>query len=776
MHEVYAFDWYTTESDIICVAKDLSGETVTLTIWGYEPYCYTKGGGEALLSSNDNSVPRRYTRHQFRSFKELNEFRLRGDALMCGEEQICMFLANNSLEYTGWILVDGTRVHYKDIKRSARETVPQFRVLSFDIEVYTDRIGMPKSYRHDDEIFMIGVTYNYKTVQNIIYKSTVRCDEENYIYCENERDILVAFANLVAEENPDIIVGFNIFNFDFKYIYERMQLHLLNIPNMSRLDEIAVEFREFSWQNASYGNNNFIKPKIPGRAVIDVFQYFKRMNIDRHSLQYISQTFLQEEKYDLNYSDMMKLYKNGVIKEIGKYCAQDAYLVLRLIDKFDILVDLMERARILRCKPEDILTRGEQFKVNHQVMFECIRRNMILEPTHFPPWSEPYEGATVYDPKPGVYADCVILDYQSLYPSVLIVNNICPSTYVKTSKTPEDQYHCVQISENKFHLFRKSPKGILPELLERLLDARASIKQQMKTSDDELRRILDKRQNALKIAANSVYGITGARYSKYLKHRCCAESISGAGRYYFNKLIDYMVTKNQEVIYGDTDSCIISNQSAEAAQQLSAEFSLLLPNPMVLKYEDYYDNIIMLSKKKYIMKQGQKISYKGVANARRGYCEHAKKLYEDVVKLMLLDKKIKPEAVAAFLTRRFDELMAGEIPIEQLVISKSVKDLSEYKSNVPQKVMAERLINDGEVIEAGARLEYVFVKNSHKTQGLKMYRPEELRMNANLEIDYMYYLEKQIANSIDQLLELIGLGEFIATYIQMIRIGKIRIR
>lgn len=698
-----------------------------------------------------------------------------------------MFLANTSLEYTGWILVDAesidSKIHYKSIKQSPRETVPQFRMMSFDIEVYTDHIGMPKSYRHDDEIFMIGVTYNYQATQHIIYKSNKAPDGgENYVCCETEKDVLVAFANLVREEDPDIIVGFNIFNFDFKYIYERMQLHLLNIPDMSRLNNISARFQEFSWQNASYGNNQFIKPSIPGRAVIDVFQYFKRMNIDRHSLQYISQTFLGEQKNDLSYSDMMKLYKNGVIGEIGKYCAQDAYLVLRLIDKFDILVDLMERAKILRCKPEDILTRGEQFKVNHQVMFECVRRNMILEPTNFPSWSDPYEGATVYDPKPGVYADCVILDYQSLYPSVLIVNNICPSSYVKTNNIAEDQYNCIQADQDKFHLFRKSPKGILPELLERLLDARASIKQQMKiTENEELKRILDKRQNALKIAANSVYGITGAKYSKYLKHRHCAESISGSGRYYFNKLVDYMTSKGHEVIYGDTDSCIISNQMVETAKQLSAEFSMLLPKPMVLKYEDYYNNIIMLSKKKYIM--GQKlsdgtlsISYKGVANARRGYCEYAKKLYEDVVKLMLRGEKIKPEAVAAFLTRRFDELMAGEITIEQLVISKSVKDLSEYKSNVPQKVMAERLINDGETIEAGARLEYVFVKNYQKTQGLKMYRPEELEANSSLEIDYIYYLEKQIANSIDQLLNLIGLGDFIATYIQMIRIGKIRIQ
>jgi len=234
-----------------------------------------------------------------------------------------------------------------------------------------------------------------------------------------------------------------------------------------------------------------------------------------------------------------------------------------------------------------------------------------------------------------------------------------------------------------------------------------------------------------------------------------------------------MTSKGYKVIYGDTDSCIISDQSVETAQALSNEFSLLLPSPMVLKYEDYYDNIIMLSKKKYIMRKGDRISYKGVANARRGYCNYAKNLYEDVVKFILND--VKASVIASYLRNRFDELIAGEIALDQLVISKSVKELSEYKSNVPQKVMAERLINDGEVIEAGARLEYVFVKNYQKSQGLKMYRPDELKADPRLEIDYLYYIEKQIANSIDQLLELIGLADFIATYIQMIRLGKIRI-
>lgn len=759
MREIYAFDWYTTDSDIICVAKDLSGATLLITIHGYEPYCYTKGGNQMLYSSNDNSLTSSYTRRNFRSFKELEQSK-KYNFLMCDEEQICMFLANNQLEYTGWISIPDTLyIHYTQIKKSARETVPHFKVLSFDIEVYTDHLGMPKSYRHDDVIFMIGVTYNYKDDRDVI--------------CEDEKTCITDFAKRVIQEDPDIIVGYNIFNFDFKYIYERMQLHLLNIPNMSRIPCLPVIFEEFSWQNASYGSNKFIKPRIPGRTVIDVFQYFKRMNIDRHSLQYVSQTFLGETKNDLDYKDMMKMWKEGNTEKIKEYCAQDAYLVLRLIERFDILVDLMERARILRCKPEDILTRGEQFKVNHNLIFECVRRGFVLESTNFPSWTESYEGATVFDPEPGVYSDCVILDYQSLYPSVLIVNNICPSSYVKTSDTYEDQYHNVKVGD-KFHMFRKSPKGILPELLERLLEARSFIKEKMKDmKDGEIRRVLDKRQNALKIAANSVYGITGAKYSKYLKHRYCAESISGSGRFYFNKLVDYMTSKGYKVIYGDTDSCIISDQSVEIAQALSKEFSLLLPSPMVLKYEDYYDNIIMVSKKKYIMRKGDHISYKGVANARRGYCEYAKNLYEDVVKFIL--NNVKASAIASYLRNRFDELLAGEIALDQLVISKSVKEISDYKSNVPQKVMAERLINDGEVIEAGARLEYVFVKNYQKTQGLKMYRPEELKMNPNLEIDYLYYIEKQIANSIDQLLELIDLKDFITTYIQMIRIGKIRI-
>ncbi|KAH8554476.1 hypothetical protein BGW37DRAFT_200041 [Umbelopsis sp. PMI_123] len=82
------------------------------------------------------------------------------DFLMCDEEQICMFLANNKLEYTGWIKIpDAQHIHYTQIQKSSRETVPHFKVLSFDIEVYTDHLGMPKSYRHDDVIFMIGVYF-----------------------------------------------------------------------------------------------------------------------------------------------------------------------------------------------------------------------------------------------------------------------------------------------------------------------------------------------------------------------------------------------------------------------------------------------------------------------------------------------------------------------------------------------------------------------------------------------------------------------------------------
>ncbi|KAG1002428.1 hypothetical protein G6F27_011972 [Rhizopus arrhizus] len=350
-------------------------------------------------------------------------------------------------------------------------------------------------------------------------------------------------------------------------------------------------------------------------------------------------------------------------------------------------------------------------------LFECVRRNVILVPCKVGS-QDSYGGALVHDPVPDKNCSCV------------------------------DVGHTV-------HYFRQHPVGILPGLLETLLTERAEIRKKMGNNI-----VMNKRQNALKIAANSIYGITGTNYSKYLRHKYCAESITGGGRHYFNKLVDFVKDRGLSLVYGDTDSCIISFPTEEGiriSKELCNEYNQSLPYPMHLKYESYSKKMLILSKKKYILlDEHNKLVYKGVTNARRGYCKFVKHLYEAIVE-MIFDE-IPSECILGYVFHRLNNI--HKEPISEFVISKSVKSPHSYSTDVPQKLMAERLIREGENIVAGTRLEYVFVKNNEKKQGLKMYRPEEL-VKHGLSIDYDYYVSKQVCTTIDQLLELLGYPHFI---------------
>lgn len=767
--DIYAFDWRVLDENgkaiILCFAKTIDGTNIIVKINGYHPSCYTysKNGETECVTSNDITESKQFNRQYFQTFQSLRDYTQRHYTCMSREEDVCHFLSTYSLNYVGWISISnitkGNTCSINDISTSDRHIIPSFLTVAFDIEVYSKSRTMPKSYRRDDRIFMISVVSSRGDKIIIENEDEMRCIDQFY-HCIHDLD-------------PDIITGFNIFNFDFQYIYDRLNLRLRSPLDLSRYKSLPTRWESMAWSNASYGSQQFMKPDIPGRMIIDVFQYFKRMSLEKHSLNYISERFLGEGKVDLSIEEMMSGVEKCVTKTIATYCMKDSLLVLRLIDKFSIIVDLFEQARILKCRVDDILTRGEQFKINHNLVFECVRRDIILESTRFPSWEGSYGGALVHEPIPGLYENCVTLDYQSLYPSIIISHNICPSTYLCSSpQIPAILCHSIDVGHCT-HYFRKTPTGILSGLLETLLRERVEVKQAMKTCDnDEIRTILDKRQNALKIAANSVYGITGAKYSKYLRHRYCAESISGGGRYYFQQLVNYvkMNWSDYTLVYGDTDSCILSfplSMSQDTCVRIGHEicdtYNRQLPYPIYLKYESFSNKMLIFSKKKYIMFNGTDMVYKGVTNARRGYCPIVKTMYESMIKMIFDD--VSPNIIMSYINYRIQKILRGDEPIKEFLISKSVKSLHEYSTDVPQKLMAQRLMDqEGENIIPGTRLEYVFVKNDEKKQGMKMYRPEEV-VKKKLEIDYRYYVEKQLCSTIDQVLSLIGYPDFIKTCI-----------
>jgi DNA polymerase elongation subunit (family B) len=209
----------------------------------------------------------------------------------------------------------------------------------------------------------------------------------------------------------------------------------------------------------------------------------------------------------------------------------------------------------------------------------------------------------------------------------------------------------------------------------------------------------------------------------------------------------------------NSDDCI--KYATEIASKVTAQ----LPEPMALNFEEYYQKMILMNKKRYIMmKQDGTLKYKGVMIARRGYCQYAKDIYKEVI--MRLAKEETTNSLKEYIDTKIIDLFSGKVDLSELTITKSVKAINEYKSDVPQVVMAKRLIEEQNIeISAGTRLEYIFVhKDDPKcNQGAKMYTPEEVVTN-DLKVDYKYYIEKQIVSQVDELLDLVGLTDYVKNW------------
>jgi DNA polymerase elongation subunit (family B) len=701
-------------------------------------------------------------------------------------DPIVGFLSTNQFMFTGWYSSPGLEIDVKELKYIPGVTdVTYPKVACIDIETYcSSGHGMPRPYMRKDTIEMVSIVFKRYMQDDwnkyLIYvgNEKLNCNGiDHVIPCSDELELIKIMAKVISDESPDVITGYNIFGFDLGYIISRLKLRLMPLPDMSRGKHGTTTTRKVNWSSSAYGQNTYDRVEVSGRVFVDLMLFFRRMKLDRYSLDYISSKFLGGKgKMDMPYDLMWEHFRTRDItglERIAEYCVYDSVLTMELFDKFYIWTDMCEMSSAMKCSIEDIYTRGEQLKVLNQVIYKCVERKLVLVPRQKPTDVQgKYQGAYVLEPKKGIYEGCTVVDFQSLYPSILIAYNICPSTYMTAKYYKKESTNVVDTGTTK-HVFRKEPIGILPDLVRNLLDQRFAVKKLLKdeVSDDLTRMVLDRRQNALKICANSVYGITGFVGNKYMGHVGTAESITCKGR----QLLESVVKKVQkdfpvQVVYGDTDSCMIyhdgcldKTKNMEMAEKIVMAVNKDLPKPLTLLVEKYYNKMAFLTKKRYLMYDGKEVSSKGVASTRRNYCNFTRKLYSDTVGLIFTTDR--PDYVLDFVIKAMDKLMRGKVPLEDLVMTKSVKPLESYTSaNVPHVYMARRLLEDGLDLDAGTRLEYLFVKTpGAKLQGERMFTPDEVQ-SLGLEIDYKYYIEKQMAIALDEILGLIGF-EGIVKYI-----------
>lgn len=808
---IFIYEWEISETSRFCInahALNNAMENVTLKITGYRPYCYLPSASDdyilqiaeasgvypsrvdrkIMASSTNIASKTTYLRVEFMNTEEMKRFCSKTwNKCMDEVDPITAFLSYYNFSFVGWFEVDTWKekdgylhVHVKELYAlPEKTTVTHPKIACIDIETVSNSgAGMPKPYRRCDRIEMISVVCkeylgNVLTKYMIYIGEGIHLDDVTCIGCDDEVELINEMARIIREEDPNIITGYNIFGFDMGYILARMKLRLLPLPNMARGKYGKTTTRKVNWSSSAYGQNVYDRIEVSGRVFIDLMLFFRRMKLDKYSLDFVSRTYLNDGKKDMSPETMFKYFRNRDLDGlhlVAEYCIHDSVLTLLLFDKFFMWTEVCEMARAMCCSIEDIYTRGEQLKVLNQIIFKCVERDVVLTKRKDKTVDAfKYEGAFVLEPKWGIFEGCTVVDFQSLYPSVLISYNFCPSTHVSSKYINKNMVNVVDINEKKTHYFRKHPIGLLPDLAQGLLNERFSVKTQLKETTDELTRmVLDRRQNALKICANSIYGITGFASNKYFGHVPTAESITCMGRRMLETTVEkigynFPVT----VVYGDTDSCMIYHdgetdreKNIAMANKIVEYINRELPKPLKLLVEKYYEKMAFLTKKRYLMYDGVKVTTKGVANSRRNYCTFTRNLYTNTIKMIF---ECDEDEVFAYVFGQLLRLIHGKVPVEELVMTKSIKPLESYKStSVPHVIMYKRLIADGNVVELGNRLEYLFVDLGYKCklQGQKMFTPQEV-ITKSFEVDYLYYIEKQLIVVMDELLSLLGKKDYI---------------
>ena len=548
------------------------------------------------------------------------------------------------------------------------------------------------------------------------------------------------------------------------------------------------------------------------------------------------------KKDDVTPEEMFNANTPSKRAKVAKYCYQDCNLVHNLLIKNDIYTEFSEMANLCSVPLNYIIMRGQGIKCFSFINKKCREKGVLIPAINKGNMTDAYEGAICLPPKCAFYSDnpIAVNDYSSLYPSSMISENISHDSKVWWKKYNLDGeeiaresrkeyvnedgsykydniegYDYVDIEYDTFEYRRKNPKAaaekvltgkqivrfvqpikgelaVMPSVLKELLGARKKTKKLMKACKEPfMKNVLDKRQLAYKLTANSLYGQCGAKTSSFYEVDIAASTTAiGRKNLIYAKAIvernfkDYIYKDkyraNAEYIYGDTDSVFytfnLKNKDTnekivgKEALQITIEMAKLvedyaglhLKGPHTLEYEKTFMPLLLLSKKRYVgMLYEEDINscYRkemGIVLKRRDNAPCVKDCYGGVVDILM--KKNNVQASVDFVNNYLNDMLNGHIKMDKLIISKKLNAYYKNPNQIAHKVLADRMAkrDPGNKPAVGSRLPYVYIKTdaSVKLQGDKIESPEYIKKNG-LQIDYEIYVTNQLMKPLLQLFGLV---------------------
>ena len=391
-------------------------------------------------------------------------------------------------------------------------------------------------------------------------------ERSEYSFRGEEADIMEGMTKLLRLEDPDFITGYNIDNFDLPRMEERMDV----LSGRSSVDKEAL----YGWGRVPMLQSQSDRRKfpkrqqnrvwrIPGRVPLDAWwQVRQTLRPERESLRYVSKLLWPEDeemhKLDVDASQMDREWAERP-DEVLEYCVRDTILPLDILDRLQS-VARKEALASVSLTTVETASAGTTSQWIDSLVIRLADRTDVAVPTTIsgPRRRDQIAGGYVHEVESGRQPWIVVLDFKSMYPSIMISNNICSTTLVRDESS--DDSHSVSPTTETRYLSKDERLGLVPRLLEQLMSSRDQHKAALaaaRESGDEAEAFLqDQLQYAVKILMNSFYGVFASSFYRFT-HPDLGASITEWARHNIRKIISDLETEGYDVVYSDTDSIFV---------------------------------------------------------------------------------------------------------------------------------------------------------------------------------------------------------------------------
>ena len=559
-----------------------------------------------------------------------------------------------------------------------------------------------------------------------------------------EKEIITGFSELIRREDPDVITGYNIDNYDIRKIMERAKANKM---------QDALPWGRDGGQPRIVSERFW---RIKGRLICDAWWAVKKeLRPKQETLNAVSLQLLGEQKLDVDPKYMDAEWSKDREKVL-RYCLKDAELALRILLEVGTLRKDMDLAAVSKLTIEDVMTSGSS-QLADSLLIRAADRGKIGVPMTKGRFSssDQIEGGYVHTMTPGLYHWVCVLDFKSMYPSLIIAKNICFTTLC-----PDGEI--VSPSGARF-MSKERRVGLLPTILSNLMEERDSIKKRMKQTEDKHEyHYLDGLQAAVKVLMNTFYGVFASSFYRFTD-KSIGAAITSFARANVKGIIEEVESEGVPVIYSDTDSVFM--QSPEHNLEGAVEFGERMADRYsrdggTLEFEKLLEPLFTHGKKKRYVGRivwptvSDELLVRGYEIRRSDSFDLQSKVLTDLFE-MILDER-NDEALEMVRTA-IQSVQSGKVPPSDLVISKTCKGLDAYENpdRMANVQAAKKLIAMGYDFIPGMKISWIVTDGKSTPQTVE---PFVSGVEFTAKPDYRYYAER-LSQTASRITEVFGWDE-----------------